>query len=119
MKLRKEKNPKKKQLMSAVVSVAEILKYLIGDPYLSVKEASAYSRLSPDKLDYHSRVVGDLPRIKLAGKVLYRKSWIDHFLESYIDVVPAFEPEDLADKILGKLKKKIENDSSTKNGNKG
>jgi hypothetical protein len=120
MKVRKDPE-KKKQIVTAVVSVGEVIEYLMADRYMGIKEAARYCGLSPDTLDYHSRVVGDLPRIKLAGKILYRKSAIDQFLESYVDVMTSFDPDALAEKILRKLKKKMERsdgNSSTQTSSK-
>ena len=56
------------------------------------KEAAKYTGLCSDTLDYHSLVVGDLKRYKLAGKVLYKKSDLDRFVESYLDVTCQIRP---------------------------
>ena len=53
---------------------------------MSKKLAASYTGLSTDTLDHHSIVIGDLPRFKPAGKVLYRKSDLDKWLRSYLDV---------------------------------
>ena len=98
----------KKDIISGVVSVAEILRYLLNDYYMGKKEAAEYTGLCSDTLDYHSLVVGDLKRYKLAGKVLYKKSELDRFVESYLDVTVSFDPDQLAEKALQKLKKKME-----------
>lgn len=94
----------KKDIIPGVVSVAEILRYLLNDYYMGKKEAAKYTGLCSDTLDYHSLVVGDLKRYKLARKVLYKKSDLDRFVESYLDVTLRFDPDQLAEKALLKLK---------------
>lgn len=81
---------------------------LLDDCYLSKKESARYTGLSADTLDYHSLVIGDLPRIKLEGKVLYKRSVLDRWLESYGENLATFDPEKLADKALSKLRKKLQ-----------
>jgi len=98
----------KKNIVSGVVPVSEILEYLRNDYYMSKKEAAKYTGLCSDTLDYHSLVVGDLKRYKLSGKVLYKKSDLDRFVESYLDVTTKFDPDQMAEKVLQKLKKKME-----------
>ena len=70
------------QFLSGTVSVAEILNYIEQDRFLTLKEAAAYVRLSQRTLRRQVNQIQPRP-FKYGGKLLFRKSDLDRWMETY------------------------------------
>jgi len=63
-----------------VVSVQEVLVYFDRDRYLDKQEAAKYTSLCVRTLEAR---LSEIPHFRVGNKILFKKSELDHWMESY------------------------------------
>ena len=72
--------------------------HLNSDHYMSKRDAAEYLGLSLRKLEYH---LPEVPHFRLGRKLLFRKSELDRWVESYR--VPVQDLKSVVDKVVSKV----------------
>ncbi len=67
---------KNERFMSGVVSVSEIVAYLVQDQYLNLAEAAKYLSVSTRTL----RDQDDLPRYRVGNRLRFKRSELDEWM---------------------------------------
>ncbi len=68
------------ELEGTLVSVKEILGYIAQDRYMDKREAAEYTSLSTRNLEGR---LGEIPHFRVGKKILFKKSELDHWMESH------------------------------------
>ncbi len=63
-----------------VVSVQEVLVYFDRDRYMDKQEAAEYTSLCVRTLEAR---LSEIPHFRVGNKILFKKSELDHWMESY------------------------------------
>ena len=76
----RERAPAQQELLSAVVSVREVLGYLEADRFMDLKEVTEYLPLSERTIREH---LNEIPHFRCGRKLVFRRSEIDRWMEGY------------------------------------
>ncbi|MCH8820476.1 MAG: helix-turn-helix domain-containing protein [Acidobacteria bacterium] len=76
----RERAPAQQELLSAVVSVREVLGYLEADRFMDLKEAAEYLPLSERTIREH---LNEIPHFRCGRKLVFRRSEIDRWMEGF------------------------------------
>ena len=86
------------RFMSGVVSVSEIVAYLVQDRYLNLAEAAKYTSISKRTL----RDQDDLPRYRVGKMLRFKKSEVDAWMLKHREASNE-ELSELVDGVLAKV----------------
>ena len=76
----RERAPAQQELLSAVVSVREVLGYLEADRFMDLKEVTEYLPLSERTIREH---LNEIPHFRCGRKLVFRRSEIDRWMEGF------------------------------------
>ena len=94
----RERAPAQQELLSAVVSVREVLGYLEADRFMDLKETVEYLPLSERTIREH---LNEIPHFRCGRKLVFRRSEIDRWMEGYrVTGKEVDEALELAEEIL-------------------
>ena len=76
----RERTTEQQELLSAVVSVREVLGYLEADRFMDLKEVTEYLPLSEGTIREH---LNEIPHFRCGRKIIFRRSELDRWMEGY------------------------------------
>ena len=76
----RERTPAQQELLSAVVSVREVLGYLEADRFMDLKETVEYLPLSERTIREH---LNEIPHFRCGRKIIFRRSELDRWMEGF------------------------------------